>query len=70
MRYLRYSEPDADGKQKIVRISVEDAIKRAKLVAEYLNYTYVSDEEALQDFIAVNWASYEDEELLDNSNET
>ena len=64
MRYLRYSETDADGKQKIVRISVEDAIKRAKYIADYVSYryTYENDEEALQDFIAVNWASYEDEE--------
>lgn len=60
MRYLRYSEPDVDGKQKIVRISVEEAIKRAHFVADYLSYTYESDEEALQDFIASNWASYED----------
>jgi len=62
MRYLRYSEPDVDGKQKIVRISAEQAIKRARLVAYYLSYTYENDEEALQDFIANNWASYEDEE--------
>jgi len=67
MRYLRYSEPDADGKQKIVRISVEEAIKRAQLVAYYLSYTYENDEEALQDFIANNWASYEDAYLDEES---
>jgi len=67
MRYLRYSEPDVDGKQKIVRISVEDAIKRAQLVAYYLSYTYSNDEDALQDFIAVNWASYEDAYLDEES---
>lgn len=60
MRYLRYSEPDMDGKQKIIRVSVEQAVKQAKYIAERLNYIYESDEEALQDFIAVNWASYED----------
>ena len=61
MRYLRYSEPDADGKQKIVRISVEEAIKRAKETAYRHGYTYSNDEDALQDFIAVNWASWVDE---------
>jgi hypothetical protein len=60
MRYLQYSEPDADGKQKIVRISVEDAIKRAKATAYRHGFTYSNDEEALQDFIANNWASYTD----------
>ena len=64
MRYLQYSEPDMDGKQKIVRVSVQEAIKRSKLVAEYADYTYESDEEALQDFIAVHWASWIDEESV------
>jgi hypothetical protein len=62
MRYLQYSEPDIDGKQKIVRVSVQEAIRSAKATATYVGYFYENDEEALQDFIAVNWASYEDEE--------
>ena len=62
MRYLQYSEPDIDGKQKIVRVSVQEAIRSAKATAIYVGYFYENDEEALQDFIAVNWASWIDEE--------
>ena len=69
MRYLKvlglqYTEPDEDGNIKVIRVSVEEAIKRSKLVAQYADYAYESDEEALQDFIAVHWASWVDEESV------
>jgi len=67
MRYLQYSEPDIDGKQKIVRVSVQEAIRSAKATAIYVGYFYENDEEALQDFIAVNWASYTDAYLNEES---
>jgi hypothetical protein len=56
-KFLEYIEPDEQDNPKTIRVSVEEAIKKSKLVAaEYADYTYESDEEALQDFIAVNWA--------------
>lgn len=61
-KFLQYIEPDEQDNPKIIRVSVEEAIKKSKLVAEYADYTYESDEEALQDFIAVNWASWAEEE--------
>ena len=62
MKNLQYCEPDGENNTKVIRVSVEEAIKRAKETANRHNFTYENDEEALQDFIAVNWASYEDEE--------
>lgn len=61
-KFLEYIEPDEQDNPKIIRISVEEAIKKSKLVAEYADYTYESDEEALQDFIAVNWAYWVEED--------
>ena len=61
MRYLEYCEPYEDG-TNVIRVTVEEAIKRIKETANHRGYTYSNDEDALQDFIAVNWASYEDEE--------
>ena len=57
MKYLQFNEPD-----RVVRVTKEEAIAKAKMLAEYHNFTYDNDEEALQDFIAVHWASWEDEE--------
>ena len=62
MRYLRYSEPDEDNNTKVVRVSVEEAIKESKTNAYRHGYTYLNDEEALLDFIAVNWAWWVDED--------
>jgi len=61
MRYLEYCEPYEDG-TNVIRVTVEEAIKATKTTAYRHGYTYLNDEEALQDFIANNWASYEDEE--------
>jgi hypothetical protein len=60
MRYLEYCEPYEDS-NKVIRVTAEEAIKRAKETANHRGYTYSNDEDALQDFIAVNWASWVDE---------
>ena len=59
MKTLQYSEPDGEN-VKVIRVSVEEAIKQSKTNAYRHGYTYSNDEEALQDFIAVNWASWID----------
>jgi hypothetical protein len=60
MRYLEYCEPYEDS-TNIIRVTVEEAIKRIKTTAYRHGYTYSNDEEALQDFIADNWAYWVDE---------
>ncbi len=59
MKTLQYSEPDGEN-VKVIRVSVEEAIKQSKTNAYRHGYAYSNDEEALQDFIAVNWASWTD----------
>jgi hypothetical protein len=60
MRYLQYCEPYEDS-TNVIRVTVEEAIKATKTTAYRHGYTYSNDEDALQDFIAVNWASWVDE---------
>ena len=61
MRYLLYNEQHEDG-DKLIRVSVEEAVATQRSRAYSVRqYVYQSDEEALLDFIAVNWARYEDE---------
>lgn len=60
MKTLQYSEPDGENNTKVIRVSVEEAIKQSKTNAYRHGYAYSNDEEALQDFIAVNWASWTD----------
>lgn len=61
MRYLLYNEQREDG-DKLIRVSAEEAAARQRARAYSVRqYVYESDEEALLDFIAVNWAWYEDE---------
>ena len=60
MKNLQYCEPDGENNTKVIRVSVEEAIKQSKTNAYRHGYTYSNDEEALQDFIAVNWASWTD----------
>lgn len=54
---LAYVEPDSDNQIKTVYLSVEEAmIKQIDLAKRVHNYFYKSQEEALADFMAVNWA--------------
>lgn len=56
---LVYSEPGEDGSILTKRISVEDAIKIQFSHASFMNQTYSSQDEALQDFMANHWATFE-----------
>jgi hypothetical protein len=62
MRYLIYHEPHEIHGYTAIRVSEADAIvkQRASCVRTRGVDLYDSDEEALLDFIAVNWAWYED----------
>ncbi len=60
MKNLQYCEPVGENNTRVIRVSVEEAIKQSKTNAYRHGYAYSNDEEALQDFIAVNWASWID----------
>lgn len=53
---IKWSEPDEKGRTMNRTISEEEAIARQKAIAEKRGYKYLSDDEALNDFIACNWA--------------
>jgi len=53
---LTYCEPNEDGTNNQIFISVRDAITRQKCHAEFLGYSYRDSQEALEDFIALHWA--------------
>lgn len=60
MQYVEFDEPDFDGGNIHFRITVQEAIDRAKLAANHLpnnpDFKYVSDAAALDDFLTVHWA--------------
>jgi len=58
---LQYTVPDEQDNPKIVRVHPADAIKQMKSYAYQHGFTYVDDADALQDFIAVNWAYWVEE---------
>ena len=60
-KYVVYSEMTEDGQGMIVRMPVEQAIMQMMRNAELHDHTYESEEQALQDFIAVNWATIEED---------
>ena len=61
-KYVVYSEMSENGQDgMVVRIPVEEAISRMMRSADLHGYKYESEAQALQDFIAVNWAAVEDE---------
>jgi hypothetical protein len=63
MRYLLFQEVNIDGGPITLRYSEEEAINEQKSIAlRFHNHTYNNDQEALDDFIAVNWATWEDED--------
>jgi hypothetical protein len=70
MKIVKWGEPWATGDGTFVdvkyQMSSEDAIKWMKYVGEVLhsnhpNYPYETDQDALDDFLTVYWASIEDE---------
>jgi len=60
-KYVVYSEMTEDGEGMIVRIPVEQAIMQMMRNAELHDHRYASEDEALQDFIAVNWGTLEED---------
>ena len=60
-RKLKYDEPGENEEHIINIITEENAIKFQKEKLKKLGYVYMDDQMALDDFIAVNWASYLEE---------
>jgi len=56
---LVYVEPGEDDSVVTHRLTVEEAITRQFNHAKTMNYSYLSQDDALQDFIAVHWAWFE-----------
>jgi len=60
MKHVYWSEPWYGTEELPVHVelscSVEHAINLAKNVAAKRGHTYLNDEEALNDFLAVHWA--------------
>jgi hypothetical protein len=52
-----FVETDTGTEPVYLRVSVKAAIARAKFVACEMNHEYASNQEALEDFIAVHWAT-------------
>ena len=60
VKFVCWTDPDKNGDPVFERISVDEAIARAKHVAKSKGYVYESDKMALEDFIVVHWAWIED----------
>lgn len=54
-----YTEPTPHGDVQEIRITEADAILRMKEYARQRGYLYESDQDALEDFLVVHWASQE-----------
>jgi hypothetical protein len=55
-----YVEPDENENHVEICMSEEQAIEYQKQKASNMSYEYESDQQALDDFIAVNWAYRKD----------
>ena len=53
---IAYNEPTDFGSIKKVVLSVEEAIRRQAAHGMSMGYKYISQDEALEDFMALNWA--------------
>ena len=62
-KYVVFSEMSEDGQDGVImRVTIEEAIMQMMSNAELHGHTYGSEDEALQDFIAVNWGTLEEQE--------
>jgi hypothetical protein len=59
--FIRYKSEGLFGDIIIITISTEEAVQRQIRAGEINNYIYKSKEEALEDFMACNWAWYLEE---------
>ena len=55
---IQYHEPDETNNVKTVTIHPNYAIQQMKDYAYQHGYSYSNDDEALHEFIAVNWAEW------------
>lgn len=53
---LQYCEPDENGNVKIIRHTVKEAINMMKAYAQKHGFSYSSDKEAINEFMALHWA--------------
>ena len=56
MKYLQYHEPDENDNIRIIRVTIEEAIEIMHEYSSRNDFVYQNDDEALEDFITVNWA--------------
>jgi len=61
MKYLQYHEPYDDGSDKAIRLSVEEVLNKMNDYADRHGFSYKDEQEAIDDFIAVNWAYWVEE---------
>lgn len=61
MKKLRFWVPTSDGSEEYEDISFAEAIRLQKRSAQRNGCLYISDSEALADFIAIHWAIEVDE---------
>jgi hypothetical protein len=59
--FVRYKTEGLFGDINIITISKDEAIERQIRAGEINNYIYKSREEALEDFMACNWAWFFEE---------
>ena len=60
-KILQYREPDEKDNLKIIRVAPQDAIDSMKQYAYRHGYTYSNDQDALDEFMALNWAYWVEE---------
>lgn len=61
---ISYSEPDEDGNDSTVTVTVAEAIARQRAAVSASKvarpgFQYESDEQALEDFMVIHWAWWE-----------
>jgi hypothetical protein len=61
MRYLIFDYPKEDGSVGLEKRTEEEAIAYQRQYALKYNFTYESDQQALDDYICVNWAYWQEE---------
>ena len=55
---LEWAEPGTDGREiDLIRITTSVAIEQQKQSAFFAGYVYDNDQDALNDFIVVHWAT-------------
>jgi hypothetical protein len=56
---VAYNEPAEDGSIRKNILTVEEAISRQLVYGKNKGYTYLSKDEAIEDFMALHWAWFE-----------